>query len=128
MGVAAADALLRGGRQALAAADWETVRSCCEEAAELGGIAKALDGLSQALRFQGRYDRAIEPKERAFAKYRRRGRRVEAAEPARWLALPYVSIRGNLAAAKGWMARAESLLEGVDECAAHGWLARDRAP
>jgi hypothetical protein len=26
------------------------------------------------------------------------------------------------------MARAESLLEGVDECAARGWLALDRAP
>jgi DNA-binding CsgD family transcriptional regulator len=53
---------------------------------------------------------------------------VEAAELARWLAFLYVSVRGNMAAANGWMARAESLLDGVDECAAHGWLVLDRAP
>ena len=33
-----------------------------------------------------------------------------------------------MAAASGWMARAERLLEGVDECAAHGWLTLDHAP
>jgi hypothetical protein len=32
-----------------------------------------------------------------------------------------------MASANGWMARAESLLEGM-ECAAHGWLTLDRAP
>jgi hypothetical protein len=43
MGVAAADALLRSGRQALTAADWEIARSCFEEAAELGETAEALE-------------------------------------------------------------------------------------
>jgi DNA-binding NarL/FixJ family response regulator len=33
-----------------------------------------------------------------------------------------------MAAASGWMARAEELLEGADECAGHGWLVIDRAP
>ena len=33
-----------------------------------------------------------------------------------------------MAAASGWMARAERLLEGVDECAAHGWLSLYHAP
>ena len=33
-----------------------------------------------------------------------------------------------MAAAGGWMARAESLLEDAEECAGHGWLALDRAP
>ena len=51
--------------------------------------------------------RAIELKERAFAAYRRRGKRVEAAELARWLAFLHGAVHGNRAAANGWMARAE---------------------
>ena len=87
-----------------------------------------LDGLSQAVHFQGEHVRAIELKERAFAAYRHRGKRVEAAELARWLAFLHGAVHGNMAAANGWMARAVSLLEGVEPCAAHGWLTLDRAP
>ena len=54
--------------------------------------------------------------------------RVEAAELARWLAFLHGAVHGNMAAANGWMARAEGLLEGVEESAAHGWLTLDRAP
>jgi DNA-binding CsgD family transcriptional regulator len=124
---AAAD-LLRRGREALAAADWETARSCFEEAWELDESPEALDGLSEAAHFEGDYDRAIELKERAFAAYRRAGRPVEAAEIARWLAFLHATCHGNFAVASGWMGRAESLLDGVEECAAHGWLMLDRAP
>ena len=120
-----ADDLLIAGREALAAADWDTARGCFEK---LGESAEALDGLSQAAHFQGDHARAIELKERAFAAYRRRGKRVEAAELARWLAFLHGAVHGNAAAANGWMARAESLLEEVEECAAHGWLTLDRAP
>jgi hypothetical protein len=62
MGLEDADDLLRSGREALAAADWERARSFFERVAS------------------------------------------------------------------GWMGRAESLLEGVEECAAHGWRILDRAP
>ncbi len=101
MAAEAADDLLRSGREALAAADWERARSCFEKAGGFGESAEVLDGLSQALHFQGEYDRAIECKERALAGYRRRGKRVEAAELARWLAFLHVSVRGNTAAANG---------------------------
>jgi DNA-binding CsgD family transcriptional regulator len=123
-----AEHLLRRGREALAAGDWESARSCFEQAGQLGETAEVLDGLSQVLHFQGEYDRAIELKQRAFSAYRRRGQRVEAAVLARWLAFLHVSVHGNMAAANGWMARAESLLEGVEESAANGWLTLDRAP
>jgi tetratricopeptide (TPR) repeat protein len=46
----------------------------------------------------------------------------------RWLAFLHGAVHGNMAAANGWMARAEGLLEQVKECAAHGWLTLDRAP
>ena len=128
MGVATADELLRLGREALAAANWVRARAIFEQAAELGETAEVLDGMGEALQFGGDHTRAIEFKERAFAEYERRGLRAEASELARWLAFLYVSVHGNVAAANGWEARAESLLEGVEECAAHGWLMLDRAP
>ena len=124
----AADELVRLGREALAAADWERARALFEQAAELGETAEVFDGLAEALLFGGQHDRAIELKERAFAEYERRGLRAEASELARWLAFLHASVHGNVAAANGWMARAESLLEGVPECVAHGWLMLDRAP
>jgi hypothetical protein len=39
---------------------------------------------------------------------------------ARWLAFLHGSVHGNMSAANGWMARAERLLEGVEEGPAHG--------
>ena len=128
MGVATSDELLRLGREALAAAEWEHARAVFGQAAELSETAEILDGLGEALQFGGEHARAIEVKERAFAEYQRRGLRAEAAEVARWLAFLHVSVHGNVAAANGWMARAESALEGVGESAAHGWLMLDRAP
>ena len=124
----AADELLRLGREALAAAEWERARDLFEQAAELGETAEVFDGLAEALLFGGQHDRAIELKERAVAEYERRGMRAEASELARWMAFLHASVHGNVAAANGWMARAESLLEHVPECAAHGWLMLDRAP
>jgi hypothetical protein len=115
MGVATADELLRLGREALTAADWEHARALFEQAGELGETAEVLDGLEEALQFGGEHARAIEVKERTFADYERRGLRAEAAELARWLAFLHVPVHGNAAAANGWMARAESVLEGVEE-------------
>jgi DNA-binding CsgD family transcriptional regulator/uncharacterized protein HemY len=128
MGVATADDLLRLGRKALAAADWRGACALFEQAAEFGETAEILADLAEALQFGGEHARAIELKERAFAEYEQRGLRAEASELARWLAFLYASVHGNVAAANGWMARAESVLEGVEECAAHGWLILDRAP
>ena len=128
VGTERATVVLRGGWQALAEADWERARVCFEQASELDESPEALDGLSQALHFQGEYDRAIGLKERAFAEYRRRGQWAEAADLARWLAFLQVCVHGNLAVGSGWMARAARLLDGAEECAAHGWLTLDRAP
>ena len=119
--------LAHNGRVALAAADWKRARACFERAYELDDSPEVLDGLSQALHFTGEYDRAIELSECAFAAFRRAGKRVEAAELARRLSFLHFLVRGNAAAANGWMAQATSALEGVQECPAHGWLALDTA-
>jgi tetratricopeptide (TPR) repeat protein len=119
--------LAHKGRLALAAADWKRARACFERAYVLDDSPEVLDGLSQALHFTGEYDRAIELSERAFAAFRRAGKRVEAAELARRLSFLHFLVRGNVAVANGWMAQATSALEGVQECPAHGWLALDTA-
>lgn len=122
------DDLLREGRRALAAADWEAARSSFERASELAETAEALDGLSEAAHYGGDHAQAIELKERAFAAYRREGRPVKAAEAARWLAFLYGAVQGNRAAANGWLGWAERLLQGIEETVEHGRLALDRAP
>jgi DNA-binding CsgD family transcriptional regulator len=124
----APDDLVRRGREALAATDWEDARSWFERALELDETAEAVDGLSEAAHFQGRHLEAIELKERAFAEYQRRDMRMEAARVARWLAFLHGAVHGNRAAANGWMARAERLLEDEEESVEHGRLALDRAP
>ena len=127
MPITDADALLRQGWEALRAADWQTARSCFEQALGEAESAEALDGLSQATHFLREYDRATELKERAFAAYRQEGDPVKAADTARWLAFLHGTYAGNYAVASGWMGRAESVLETVPECAAHGWLVLDSA-
>jgi tetratricopeptide (TPR) repeat protein len=122
---AAAGDLLRRGREALAAADWDVARACFDEALAIEESPEALDGPAQAAHYLGDYDRAIELGERAFAAHRGRGAAGDAARVARWLAFFYFAVHANLAAA---MARAESLLEGAEESVDHGWLALDRAP
>jgi tetratricopeptide (TPR) repeat protein len=128
MAAEAVDNLLLAGRRALADADWQRARSCFERAAGREESAEVLDGLSQALHFQGEFERAIELKERAFTEYRRRGMHAQAAELARWLAFLHACVHGSFAVANGWMSRAASLLEGVEESAAHGWITLNRVP
>jgi DNA-binding NarL/FixJ family response regulator len=90
--------------------------------------AEALDGLSTAAHFKGDYGEAIELKEQAFAAYRREDKHLEAAEAARWLGFLYGAVRGNRAAANGWIGLAERELQGTAESVEHGRLALDRAP
>lgn len=121
--------LVQDGQAALAATDWARARECFGLALEQDAEdPEALDGLGRALHFQGEYNQAIELTERAFAAYLAAGRDVDAADRARWLAFLHGVVNANMSAAGGWMARAESVLEGVNECAAHGWLQLDRAP
>jgi len=100
---------------------------CFEQAGELDESPEALDGLSQALHFQGEFDRAIELKERAFASTDA----VASGRSGRPGALAGVS-----AGVCAWqLGRGERLdgesrepLDAAEECVAHGWLTLDRAP
>ena len=128
MGSASAGRLLSDGLAAIDAADWAKSRSCLERALALDPSPEALDGLSEVANFEGDYERSIELKERAFAEFNARGQPVEAANVARWLAFMHATYHGTLLVAGGWIGRAQQLLDGVEECATHGWLILDTAP
>jgi DNA-binding CsgD family transcriptional regulator len=120
--------LLRGGQEALMRADLETARTCFEQACAVTETGDALDGLSDVAQLSREYEQAIELKQRAFAAYSRDGRPVQAADVARALAFLHGTYHGNFSVASGWIERAKALLEDVEECAGHGWLALDHAP
>ena len=120
--------LLREGEEAIAAADWQRARVCLERVLEQGESPEALTGLSKIAMIDREYERAIELKERAFELYRRAAQFAPALDSASWLAFMYATYHGNFSAALGWKERAASVLEGVEECAAHGWLALLNAP
>jgi DNA-binding CsgD family transcriptional regulator/tetratricopeptide (TPR) repeat protein len=120
--------LLRAGEAAIAAADWDTARASLERVLEHGESPEALTGLSKIAMIDREYARAIELKERAFELYQRAGRVAAASDNAMWLAFMYVTYHGNVSVGLGWKERAATVLEGVEECAAHGWLALLQAP
>lgn len=55
-----ANDLLRRGRHALVAADWQRARWCFEQAHQLGETAEVLDGLSEVAHFKGEHHDASE--------------------------------------------------------------------
>lgn len=120
--------LLRAADEARLRAEWERARGLYEQAlAEDPNDPEALDGLGMtSFWVTGEWKEAIELRGRAYAEFRRRGDRRRAAGIA--VALAEESrIESIEAAASGWLARAERLLEGVGECAERGWLAIEHA-
>lgn len=114
------------GHEALEAGRWADARAAFEEALVGTGSADALAGLGDALFFLGDVGESVRCRERAYAASRRAGNVMEAIDSAVWLCLVYGMSLGNEAAARGWLARAESMadpddglsLAWVDYCAA----------
>jgi DNA-binding CsgD family transcriptional regulator len=116
---------LEKGAKALAAGDWPTARGAFEAALAEEETPEALDGLARSLWWLGQAEDALTLRERSFRAFRD-GDPRRAARIALWLAGEY-EVAGNLAAANGWRARADRLLDGLPEGADHGWLALSRA-
>ncbi|MEA2441684.1 MAG: hypothetical protein QOH76_3108 [Thermoleophilaceae bacterium] len=117
---------LASAAQALAAADWERARELYAAAVAEEESPEALDGLGQALWWLGETQQGVEARRRAFAAFRQRGDTRRAA----WLAT-YIAgesrIAGDRAAANGWLARAERLLDGEGDCPERGWIEVERS-
>jgi ATP/maltotriose-dependent transcriptional regulator MalT len=113
-------ALLEAGR-------WQEARIAFE--AGLGATAPpaALVGLSDALFFLGEVGDSVQYRERAYASFRRAGNIPDAVDCAVWLCLVFAMSLGNQVAARGWLARGESLMSDSDQEVLHAWLKYCRA-
>jgi ATP/maltotriose-dependent transcriptional regulator MalT len=116
------DESLARGHEALAAGEWELARAAFEEAVARTDSPEALDGFGRALWWLREERDAIVARERAYSGFRRDGELARAARIALWLSREYGLVFGNDAAARGWLARAERLLQDVAPSSERGWL------
>ncbi len=117
---------LEEGRNALEAAHWDEARAAFEAALADEATPDALEGLGLALWFLGDVRDAIAAREQAVEGYARDGRCDDAARLAVWVSHQHL-IGGRASAARGWLARAERVVEGAGTCAGQGWVAVERA-
>lgn len=124
--MADAAAAIEAGRAALRDGDWETAEAGFRAAADADGGPAALDGLGFAIWLRNRPEEGVRIRETAVRGYVQAGDPCAAAKLAVWIAHKH-RLLGSPAAANGWLARAERLLEGIGPCAARGWLEIGRA-
>lgn len=118
-----ADHGLAGGRAALTRGAWSEARSRFADALTAGERPEALEGLSWAAWWQEDVAACLDARERAYRLYQQAGDLRGAARMALWLGDDHVEFRGAHAVGEGWLARAGRLLDGLDACPEHGWLA-----
>lgn len=114
--------LITRGREAIKKHRWDEAREALSEADRDGGLSpEALMDLGDALWWTGHPDDAVDAFERAYAAFIADERTTEAASVAALLAyLAFRRLKESVGA--GWMARAESLIEGQPESLGHGWV------
>jgi LuxR family maltose regulon positive regulatory protein len=117
------DGPLAAGSRALESGAWEEAEGLFRSALAVQATPEGWEGLGLALWWLNRLDAAFEARERAYPLYRSAGDRRSAARVALWLAWDYLGVRGQMAVANGWLGRAHSLLDDLQPCSEHGWLA-----
>ena len=121
-------ALVQGGRDAAARGDWQAAFDLLMQADASGFAGPAeLPLLGEVAYAAGHLDVAIEAYERAYAACMRAGDQVAAAAAAVRVAMHLLFDTTLMAPVRGWLARAERLLDERDENPAQAWLAAVRA-
>ena len=121
--MATLDELVETAQGALAEGDWARARSAFEMLAAREPDAEAFAGLGDVLWWLGETDEAVRYQERAYAAFRRRGDPQSSAMMAVGLYLVYRVSLGNVAAARGWLARASRLVAEAGLAHLEGWVA-----
>src|SRR5918999_4475739 len=117
---------LEQGRAALEGKGWRQAYEILSELDRTERLeAEDLERLADAAWWTGRMDEAIETRTRAYAGRLDRGEQRPAAVIALHLARDHELKRSGLQGA--WLARAERLLKGEEECPEHGYLERTRS-
>ena len=119
-----AEQLVRNGRAAMARHNWTEALAAFGEANTSGRLPpSALESLAEAAWWNGRMEQCVTAQERAYALY------LEQADQRR-AALVSVALAENafyklsFSVGRGWLKRAEHLLDGEPESIEHGYLAR----
>jgi tetratricopeptide (TPR) repeat protein len=128
MGVGAGLGPVERARSAIAQGGWQEAFDLLVEADADGRMAATdLPVLGQVAYAAGHLDVTIEAWERAHAACMQAGDPVAAAGAAVRVAMHLLFDTALMAPVRGWLARAERLLEGRSETPAYGWLAVIRA-
>ena len=122
------EAVVQSGRDAAARGDWQAAFDLLMKA-DAGGFAgpAELPLLGEVAYAAGHLDVAIEAWERAHAACMQSGDHVAAAAAAVRVAMHLLFDTTLMAPVRGWLARAERVLDGQDENPAFAWLAAVRA-
>lgn len=121
------DRLAEVAQAAVAAGDWATARAALEALAVREPAAETLAGLGDVLWWLGETEGAVRWQERAYAAFRHRGDPANSAMVAVGLYLIYRVSLGNVAASRGWLARAARLVTESDLVPVEGWVRLLRA-
>lgn len=119
--------LLIKGQEALETANWREAQRCFENVLEGQASPEAHDGLGLALWWLNEIRASHHHRTLAYQQYKKRGDVKRAAMLAWWLGREQVFLSRNFAAMKGWFARAERLLAGVEPSVEHAWFDLMRA-
>jgi ATP/maltotriose-dependent transcriptional regulator MalT len=122
-----ADPSVSAGSDALRAGRWADARTAFESALTVGEDPEARFGLASALWWLGDSRTGVREAARAYALFREGGDVPGAIQCAVWSSFIYHGDFANYAAANGWVGRAETLLQGLDEGSLHGWVRLARA-
>jgi LuxR family maltose regulon positive regulatory protein len=115
--------VLARANDALTNADWDAARTLFLEALHHKETPEAFEGLSRAYWWLDDAERVSDARERAYRLYRERGDVRGAARVALELAEDALVFRAEEAVFNGWTQRARRLLDGVEPCPEHGFLA-----
>jgi class 3 adenylate cyclase len=124
--VAVAPSPLGEARSAYERHDWRGAVVLYRGALEAGDdvAASDLERLGKACWWIGDREGCLDAHERAYATYLAAGDRRKAAKCAQMLRFNYVNGLGDRETGSGWSAKAAGLLEGLPECAEHGYQVR----
>ena len=114
------------GRSALALAQWAQALLVFDAVLADRDDASAHEGRSVAFWFLGDLPGAVSEREQAFEGHVAGGEPGAAARCAVWLAHQR-AVGGQPSAARGWLARAERLVENAPGSAGYGWVCMEHA-
>jgi DNA-binding CsgD family transcriptional regulator len=110
------------GRRAFAAGDWELAKAHFEAALQQEASPELIDALGRTLWWMKDVAGAIDVRTTAYGAYRQAGKIDEAARVAVWLSRELRTLFRNDVAADGWLARAKTLADDLEDSSIDGWV------